>query len=247
MVATRLAFQEHIREKSRRAVAADPPAEQAVSITAGQAAVSIGPLGLPGQLAMAPEMNGLVVFVRRGGSGHPSGHDRHLAAVLQRHRLSTLQFDLLTEREARDERCQLDIALQASRLVQALTWLNRRGASLAGQRCGLLGTDTGAAAALVVAACAPGRVAAIVSRAGRPELATERLVAVQAPTLLLVGGEDGPVLAGNLAVLRVLRCEKRLEVIPGAGHRFEEPGALDSLAELAAQWMEHHLARQFLS
>lgn len=247
MVATRRVLQERIGKKSRRAVAADLRAEPAASIAAGEEAVFIGPLGLPGQLAMAPDMNGLVVFVPCGWSGQLSGHDRYLSRVLQLHRLSTLQFDLLTESEARDERCRLDIALQASRLVQALEWLNRSCACLAGQRCGLLGSGTGAAVALAVAARAPGRVAAIASLGGRPELAAERLVDVQAPTLLLVGGKDGPALAVNLAALRVLRCEKRLEVIPGAGRRFEQPGALDSLATLAAQWMEHHLARQFLT
>ena len=144
--------------------------------------------------------------------------------------MSTLLFDLLDDDEAADRRKVFDIGLLSERVQQALDWV--AGQAALARRCtsGLFGASTGAAAALCAAAARPGSVAAVVSRGGRPDLAGASLAQVQAPTLLIVGGADREVLALNRQALRELRCEKRLEVVPGATHLFEEPGTLDSVA-----------------
>jgi len=206
-------------------------------------AVRIGPMALPGELVLVPHMTGLVLFAHGSGSSRLSDRNRQVARVLQQHHLGTLLFDLLTDAEAADGRNRFDIDLLGARVVQALDWVGQN-AELRDRHCGLFGASTGAAAALVAAAARPAQVAAVVSRGGRPDLAAHHLSAVQAPTLLLVGGEDRQVLELNRAALLALRCEKRLEVVPGAGHLFEEPGALTSVAELAAQWLENHLAHR---
>ncbi len=202
--------------------------------------VRIGALGLPGELAAPPGGQGVVAFAHGSGSGRLSPRNRKVAAVLQQHGLGTLLFDLLTPDEAEDRRLVFDIALLADRLVGAIDWLCARP-SLAGQRIGLFGASTGAAAALVAAAARPAEVAAVVSRGGRPDLASAVLGAVRAPTLLIVGGDDTEVLALNREALRDLRGEKRLTVVPGATHLFEEPGTLDAVARLAADWFALHL------
>lgn len=203
-------------------------------------AVSIGQPALAGDLVLVPQMAGLVLFAHGSGSSRTSVRNQHVARVLQRHHLGTLLFDLLTDDEAADRRNVFDIALLGQRVAQALDWVAQDRAVPA-LPCGLFGASTGAAAALVAAAAHPARVAAVVSRGGRPDLAAPSLPGVQAPTLLIVGGADHEVLACNRAALRALRCEKRLEVVPGATHLFVEPGALDCVAELAAQWLETHL------
>lgn len=202
--------------------------------------VQLGNLALPGDLAIPPHAMGLVMFVHGSGSGRRSPRNRWVAAELQQHHLATLLFDLLTEEEAQDPSQVFNIALLGQRVLEAIHWTGRH-TDLAPLRLGLLGASTGAAAALAAAAVRPDRVAAVVSRGGRPDLAMDCLPGVQAPTLLIVGGLDTEVLALNRLALRQLHSHKRLEVVPGAGHLFEEPGALGSVAVFAASWFEQHL------
>lgn len=196
---------------------------------------------LPGDLTVPAHARGLVLFAHGSGSSRLSERNRWVARQLQRRGLATLLFDLLTEDEAQDRRMVFDIPLLGQRIVHAMQWAGQRS-ELAGLRLGLFGASTGAAAALVAAAQKPQRVAAVVSRGGRPDLAGEWLPHVQAPTLLIVGGRDDEVLALNRQALRLLTGHKRLEVVPGATHLFEEPGTLDSVAALAVSWFEQHLA-----
>jgi pimeloyl-ACP methyl ester carboxylesterase len=205
--------------------------------------VNIGPLALPGDLDLPAGSHALVLFAHGSGSSRLSSRNRWVAEVLQQHRLSTLLFDLLDEDEAADRSKVFDIDLLSERVQQALDWVVHQ-AALAGMSLGLFGASTGAAAALCAAAARPGNVAAVVSRGGRPDLAAASLPAVQAPTLLIVGGADRDVLTLNRRALRQLHCQKRLEVVPGATHLFEEPGALDSVAQFAAAWFETHLGRR---
>jgi putative phosphoribosyl transferase len=210
-------------------------------------AVRVGPRALAGELACPQQASALVVFAHGSGSSRHSPRNRYVADVLHEHRLGTLLFDLLTGDEAQDRRKVFDIALLARRLGEALDWLRERdahglGNGLGARRLGLFGASTGAAAALCAAAERPGRVSAVVSRGGRGDLAADALSKVQAATMLIVGGADAEVLQLNRDVLRALRCEKRLEVVPGATHLFEEPGALDAVAHLGADWFVHHRA-----
>jgi dienelactone hydrolase len=165
-----------------------------------------------------------------------------VASVLHESWIGTLLFDLLTEQEATDRVNVFDVALLAERLLAAIQFVT----SLEQTRhlpVGVFGASTGAAAALVAAARDP-RVAAVVSRGGRPDLAGRKLAAVHAPTLLIVGGADTEVLALNERAYALLGCEKRLAVVPGATHLFEEPGTLDEAARLAAEWFAKHLHMQ---
>jgi putative phosphoribosyl transferase len=190
-----------------------------------------------------------VVFAHGSGSTRSSPRNRFVAKVLQRQRLATLLFDLLGDDEAADRRHVFDIDLLSRRLIEVLDWLLDSGnairadGDLGRRRVGLFGASTGAAAALQAAAKRPGRVSAVVSRGGRADLAAASLPHVQAPTLLIVGAADNEVLALNRNAMRELRCEKRLEIIPGATHLFEEPGALDAVAHLAGDWFVRHSAR----
>jgi putative phosphoribosyl transferase len=167
--------------------------------------------------------------------------------VLHDHHLATLLFDLLQEDEANNPQQVFNIALLTARLVEALDWLREQGrgtASAWGQtRVGLFGASTGAAAALKAAIEKPGQVGALVLRGGRPDLAGD-VAQVQAPTMLIVGGADTDVLRVNRTALNALPCEKRLEIVPGASHLFEEPGALDAVAHLAADWFVRHSAQR---
>jgi putative phosphoribosyl transferase len=208
----------------------------------------VGPQGLPGTLECPEPADALVVFAHGSGSSRSSPRNRSVAGVLQRHHLGTLLFDLLTGDEAADRRRVFDIELLAQRLIEVLDWLRdssevmRAEGDLGRRRVGLFGASTGAAAALRAAAERPGRVSALVSRGGRPDLASDSLPHVQAPTLLIVGAADNEVLALNRQAMRELRCEKRLEIIAGATHLFEEPGALDAVAHLAGDWFVRHRA-----
>ena len=194
-----------------------------------------GLLGLP-----AAPASGIVLFAHGSGSSRLSPRNSFVAEALQRAGLATLLFDLLTEREAADRANVFDIALLAERLDQAAGWVGG-SAYVRGLPLGFFGASTGAAAALVAAA---GRrdVRAIVSRGGRPDLAGDALEKVTAATLLIVGGDDPEVLALNRAAYRWLRCERRLEVVPGATHLFEEPGTLEAVVALARTWFLRHLA-----
>nr|MCU0814291.1 dienelactone hydrolase family protein [Burkholderiaceae bacterium] len=177
------------------------------------------------------------------GSSRLSPRNRYVAQTLQHRQLATLLFDLLTPDEAEDRRLVFDIDLLAERVGDALDSI-AGDAELARLPVGLFGASTGAAAALRLAAERPQAVAAVVSRGGRPDLALPVLDRVRAPTLLVVGGHDQQVLELNREALAALRCEKRLDVVPGATHLFEEPGTLDAAARLAGDWFVTHLPRE---
>ncbi len=199
---------------------------------------------LEGDLAVPTGPRGLVVFAHGSGSSRFSPRNRFVAGRLQQVKFATLLLDLLTPEEEREDqrtgRLRFDIPLLTQRVLRAVSWAAAHP-ELGHLRVGLFGASTGAAAALRAAAAAPDRVAAVVSRGGRPDLALEALPRVQAPTLLIVGGADEPVLRLNQQAAALLACHHRLEVIPGAGHLFEEPGALEQVAQLAADWFARYL------
>ena len=195
---------------------------------------------LAGDLVLPPHARGLVLFAHGSGSSRFSTRNRGVAHSLHEHGLGTLLFDLLQPHEAQDRRRVFDIELLGERLVQAIDWAGRHP-MLAPLCVGLFGASTGAAAALVAAARRPAQVGAVVSRGGRPDLAAEALPEVRSPTLLIVGGADHLVLELNRAAACRLRCPHRLEVVAGATHLFEEPGALQEVAALAALWFDGHL------
>ena len=202
-------------------------------------------LELNGSLAMPTAARGVVVFAHGSGSGRFSPRNRAVAASLNRSGLATLLIDLVTADEERRDRVSgglhFDIRLLAGRLLDATDWLaEQRGT--APLRKGYFGASTGAAAALVAAAERPD-TGAVVSRGGRPDLAAAALGRVRAPTLLIVGERDPQVLELNEAALERLDAEKGLAIVPGASHLFEEPGTLDDVARLSADWFTRHLAR----
>jgi pimeloyl-ACP methyl ester carboxylesterase len=196
---------------------------------------------LSGTLCVPPTARGIVLFAHGSGSGRHSPRNRLVADVLQRAGIGTLLFDLLSEAEALDRRNVFDIGLLAERLDQGRQWLAAE-TSPGHPALGYFGASTGAAAALVAAAGHAEAVAAVVSRGGRPDLAGNALRRVTAPTLLIVGGADRDVLELNRDVLGLLHCAKKLAIIPGATHLFEEPGALEQVAALATDWFAKYLA-----
>lgn len=202
--------------------------------------VTLGAQNLEGFVGLPKAARGLVVFAHGAGSSRFSVRNRFVADRLEASGLATLLFDLLSEREAADRTNVFDIPLLAGRMVEALDWVTTRD-ELKDLPIGLFGSSTGAAAALVAAAQAPDRVSAVVSRGGRPDLAGPALGTVECPTLLIVGGVDYQVLELNRDALDRLTCEKRLDIVPGATHLFEEPGTLEQVAELAANWFTGHL------
>jgi len=208
--------------------------ERLVEIPAGRQWVK-------GILRIPQEPRGVVAFAHGSGSGRFSPRNQFVAQALQDAGLATLLIDLLEEYETHDRRNVFDIELLAERLGAATDWLgvdpDTRGLGL-----GYFGASTGAAAALVAAARRPQPVGAVVSRGGRPDLAWGELPDVLAPTLLIVGGDDQDVHELNRRALALLRCRKELVVIPGATHLFEEPGALEQVAQLAQQWFLRHLS-----
>ena len=207
--------------------------------------VTAGPVTLEGNLSLPEGARGVVLFAHGSGSSRHSSRNRHVARLLNQAGLATLLVDLLTaDEEAVDLRTahlRFDIDLLAERLVGATDWLAQQPETH-DLRIGYFGASTGAAAALVAAAARPDAVGAVVSRGGRPDLAGPVLPHVRAPTLLIVGGNDFPVIELNRAAFEQLRCEKRLVIVPGATHLFEELGALDEVARLAREWFERHLA-----
>lgn len=207
--------------------------------------VTAGSVTLDGNLAIPDEASGLVLFAHGSGSSRFSPRNRMVAGVLREGGLATLLIDLLTAEEEevdlRTRRLRFDIDLLAQRLAGATDWL-RQNPATQDLAIGYFGSSTGAAAALIAAARRPDAVAAIVSRGGRPDLADKFLPQVQAPTLLIVGGFDDAVLDLNRRALSLLASEKQMQVIPGATHLFEERGALEDVARLAAEWFRRHLA-----
>ncbi|MGE5175379.1 MAG: dienelactone hydrolase family protein [Hyphomicrobiales bacterium] len=209
--------------------------------------IRAGKTTLTGDLLVPPGARGIVVFAHGSGSGRTSPRNRAVARALQSAGLATLLFDLLTpEEEIVDRRTahlRFDIPFLARRLDGATDWV-ARDEETRGLAVGYFGASTGAAAALVAAAAgdAPARIAAIVSRGGRPDLAGEALPHVTAPTLLIVGGDDVAVLGMNRRAMAEMRAaETRLTIVPGATHLFEEPGALERVADLARDWFLRYL------
>jgi putative phosphoribosyl transferase len=193
-------------------------------------------------LLVPPGAQGVVLFAHGSGSSRHSPRNKYVAAQLREARLATLLIDLLTPEEDEVYRTRFDIDLLTERLAGAARGLARE-AQTQGLPIGLFGASTGAAAALEVAAAMPEAIRAVVSRGGRPDLATRAALAkVRAPTLLVVGGDDIGVIELNEQAYAALACEKRLEIVPGATHLFEEPGKLEAVARLAAQWFTRHLA-----
>lgn len=199
---------------------------------------------LGGTLAIPANATGIVVFAHGSGSSRFSPRNRNVARSLNGVGLATLLFDLLTAgesvRDAQTAEYRFDIPLLATRLTRALDWLLADPGTW-DLPIGLFGASTGAAAALIAAATCPGKVRAVVSRGGRPDLAGQALEQVRAPTLLIVGGDDEPVIALNQQAARQLRCVHQLAIVPGATHLFEEAGALDEVTRLAADWFQHHV------
>jgi putative phosphoribosyl transferase len=201
--------------------------------------ITIAPVGLEGLLGLPQDANGIVLFAHGSGSGRLSPRNNFVAQALRENGLATLLFDLLTVGESRDRRNVFDIELLAQRLLMATAWV-RQDAETRDLPVGYFGASTGAAAALVAEAAHQGPIVAIVSRGGRPDLAGSALPAVNAPTLLIVGGDDVEVLALNRAALAELRCKKQLVIVPGATHLFEEPGTLEAVVEHARGWFLKH-------
>jgi pimeloyl-ACP methyl ester carboxylesterase len=206
--------------------------------------VPAGSVTLEGNLTLPEESRAIVLFAHGSGSSRHSPRNRYVARVLNEAKLATLLIDLLTLHEevvdARTAQLRFDIDLLAERLVDATDWLTQFP-DTKHLRIGYFGASTGAAAALAAAAVRPDAVRAIVSRGGRPDLAGAALTRVQAPTLLIVGEHDDQVVQLNRQALTQLRCEKRLVIVPGATHLFEEAGALDEVARLARGWFQRHL------
>lgn len=207
-------------------------------------AIPVDGVSLLGDLVVPQAAWGAVLFAHGSGSSRQSSRNRYVARVLQRAGLATLLLDLLAEREERIDlhtrEYRFDIPLLTARLVGAADWLTTHEAT-ARLPLGCFGASTGAAAALIAAAERPALVRAVVSRGGRPDLALEALPRVQAPTLLIVGGYDPEVLALNRAAAERLTAPQELAVIPGASHLFDEPGALEEVARLAAEWFVRYL------
>jgi len=207
--------------------------------------VAAGMVTVEGNLVVPEGAAGVVLFAHGSGSSRLSPRNRRVARALQERGLATLLIDLLTaDEEAIDietAHLRFDIGLLADRLAGATDWLIKQPESR-DLRIGYFGASTGAAAALVAAALRPQSIGAVVSRGGRPDLAGDALPRVQAPTLLIVGGEDLAVIDFNRGAYARLLCKRRLEIVPGATHLFEEPGTMETVARLAGDWFLKHLA-----
>jgi len=218
--------------------------DQAGAVAAARISVPMDAGELHGDLESPPVPKGLVIFVHGSGSSRHSPRNKFVAHALQGRGFATLLIDLLTEQEEAIDRhtahLRFDIEMLAARMASVVSWLRRRP-ELAPLSFGLFGASTGGGAALVVAATHPNEIAAVVSRGGRPDLAGDFLPRVTAPTLLIVGGWDGQVVELNRQAMARMRGRVVLEIVPGATHLFEEPGTLESVAELAGGWFERYL------
>jgi len=216
-------------------------------MSGNQFVIPVGQASLGGELELAQEAPGLVIFAHGSGSSRHSPRNQYVARMLRKAGLGTLLFDLLTaedERaEARTGQLRFNIPLLSERLVGATRWALRQ-VRRQDLRVGYFGASTGAAAALVAAAELGSSIRAVVSRGGRPDLAGDALERVNSPTLLIVGGEDREVITLNRSAYERLGCPKAIEIIAGATHLFEEPGALEEVAEKAAAWFAKHLSEQ---
>lgn len=224
----------------------EAPAQEETVMEERDVRIDLDGLTLEGSLTIPAGATGVVVFAHGSGSSRFSPRNRYVASVLQAAGVGTLLLDLLSaEEEEVDEvtrELRFDIGLLAERVARVVDWVARTPPAR-GLAIGCFGSSTGAAAALVAAGERPDLVTAVVSRGGRPDLAGDALGRVRAPTLMLVGGEDRVVIQLNREALAELRCDKKLTIIPGATHLFEEPGTLERVAELAAAFFARHLAR----
>lgn len=209
--------------------------------------IPVGRVELEGTLGIPHEPIGVILFAHGSGSSRFSSRNRFVARVLRDAGFATLLLDLLSPEEEQIDDVtrhhRFDINLLAERLIAALEWLNLER-DTAGLPVGLFGASTGGGAALVVAAARPDRVAAVVARGGRPDLAGRALPNVAAPTLLIVGGNDHVVITLNEEARAAMRAEVRMEIVPGATHLFEEAGALERVADLARDWFRAHVGRE---
>ena len=203
-----------------------------------------GEVRLDGTMQIPEGASGIVVFAHGSGSSRFSPRNQYVAGIIRDAGLGTLLFDLLTPAEeavdVQTRHLRFDIGLLATRLMDTATWLTHAD-EIRHLRVGYFGASTGGGAALVAAARLEQVIGAVVSRGGRPDLAGAALPHVVSPTLLIVGGRDTTVIQLNEAAYAQLRCQKALEVVPGATHLFEEPGALEHVAQLAARWFQQHL------
>jgi putative phosphoribosyl transferase len=210
-----------------------------------ESVVQIG--ALEGNLTIPAGARGIVLFAHGSGSSRHSPRNRYVAQELQRSGLATLLIDLLTtDEEAIDTRTRhlrFDIGLLADRLVAATDWLAMQSETR-DLKLGYFGASTGAGAALVAATQRPGAIVAVVSRGGRPDLAGSALPFVKAPTLLIVGGDDTPVIGMNREASARMRVENRIVIVPGASHLFEEPGKIEEVARLAGEWFGKYLCTE---
>jgi dienelactone hydrolase len=210
---------------------------------AGEAEIPVGDVILKGNLKIPKGASGIVVFAHGSGSSRHSPRNKFVAEIIQQKQLGTLLFDLLTPEEEQIDihtrYFRFDIELLAKRLVAVAEWLSKME-EIKHLPIGFFGSSTGAGAALVAAAHLGKRVRAVVSRGGRPDLAGEALCHVKAAVLLIVGGADEPVIEINEIALAEILCEKELKIVPGATHLFEEPGALEIVAEMAGDWFVRH-------
>jgi len=217
-----------------------------MNLVMNEARVPAGRAMLDGNLTIVAQTKGLVLFAHGSGSSRQSPRNQFVARTLNDAGLATLLFDLLTPEEesvdvyTREHR--FDIGLLAERLVYATKWAKQQKQTK-DFRIGYFGSSTGGGAALVAAAELPDDIGAVVSRGGRPDLAGDALPKVEAPTLLIVGGDDHVVIELNEQARAQMKCECRIEIVPGATHLFEEPGALEQVAKLASEWFLRHIAR----
>lgn len=202
--------------------------------------VRIAPLGLPGSLRIPDQAHAFIAFAHGSGSSRFSPRNMAVAEGLNAQGFGTLLFDLLTPEEEADRANVFNVALLAERLVDAINWLDRESPARA-RPLGLFGASTGAAAALVAAARLGDRIGAVVSRGGRPDLAGQSRDEIRTPTLLIVGGADYGVIELNEEALTHLKGAKALQIVPGAGHLFSEPGTLEAVIDYAARWFARHL------
>ena len=211
---------------------------------ADEGLIRIDAAGVPleGNLIVPKSAKGIVLFAHGSGSSRFSSRNRQVAEALRTRGLGTLLIDLLTRDEelvdTRTAHLRFDIDLLAERLVGTAEWLAKEHSSL---KIGLFGASTGGGAALVTAARIPDRIRAVVSRGGRPDLAGDALPRVKAPTLLIVGGDDEPVIEMNQAAYKRMTCLRKMTIVPGASHLFEEPGALEHVSRLAGDWFVQYL------
>ena len=206
--------------------------------------IRINSKSIYGNLEIPPKAKGLVIFAHGSGSSRFSTRNKYVAGILNKNNLGTLLFDLLTAEEEKIDNYtaeyRFNIELLAKRLIDVTDWLIKEP-SLKSLKLGYFGASTGAAAALAAAAKRPNIIYAVVSRGGRPDLAMESLPEVKAPTLLIVGGNDFEVIELNRTAYKNIPAKKKLEIIPGATHLFEEPGALEEVARLSAEWFLKYL------